>query len=39
VGEGNRGIIVECRSVEVVVGKLREYRVAEGRFVLDWGDE
>jgi uncharacterized protein (TIGR00730 family) len=39
VGEGNRGIIVECRSVEEVVGKLREYRVAEGRFVLDWGDE
>lgn len=36
VGEGNRGIMVEVEGVERVVEALRNYRVAEGRFRLDW---
>ena len=36
VGEGNRGIIVEAGSAGEVVERLRGYRVAEGRFVLEW---
>lgn len=38
VREGSRGIIEECKGAEEVVGKLREYRVAEGRLALDWGE-
>lgn len=36
VGEGNKGIIVEAKEAGEVVEKLKGYRVAEGRFVLDW---
>ncbi|KAL9623328.1 MAG: hypothetical protein Q9160_002435 [Pyrenula sp. 1 TL-2023] len=36
VGEGNRGILVEVEGPERVVEALRNYKVAEGRFVLDW---
>lgn len=39
VGEGNRGIICEARTGEDAVSCLREYRVAEGRFKLKWGNE
>jgi len=39
VGEGNRGIICEAGSGEEAVRCLREYRVAEGRFKLEWGNE
>jgi predicted Rossmann-fold nucleotide-binding protein len=39
VGHGNRGIIKEASSAEEVVRALMEYRVAEGRFKLEWGNE
>lgn len=39
VGEGNRGIIVEAKQVDDVVRSLRDYRVAEGRFKLEWGKQ
>jgi predicted Rossmann-fold nucleotide-binding protein len=39
VGQGNRGIIKEATSAEEVVRALMEYRVAEGRFKLEWGNE
>jgi uncharacterized protein (TIGR00730 family) len=39
VGEGNRGIICEAKTGEDAVRCLREYRVAEGRFKLEWGNE
>lgn len=39
VGEGNRGIIHEAKTGEEAVRRLREYRVAGGRFKLEWGNE
>jgi predicted Rossmann-fold nucleotide-binding protein len=39
VGVGNKGIIKEARTAEDVVRALREYRVAEGRFKLEWGND
>lgn len=39
VGLGNRDILVEVQKVEDVVEALKGYRVAEGRFKLDWGQE
>ena len=36
VGPGNAGILVEALDAEEVVVMLREYRVAEGRYKLDW---
>ncbi|MCJ1302490.1 hypothetical protein MMC08_005293 [Hypocenomyce scalaris] len=36
IGMGNAGILVEALDAEEVVRELREYRVAEGRFQLDW---
>jgi len=39
VGVGTQGIIKEARTPEEVVRQLRDYRVAEGRFKLEWGNE
>ncbi|OQN98219.1 hypothetical protein B0A48_15495 [Cryoendolithus antarcticus] len=39
VGEGNKGIMVEAKTAEEVVEKLRGYRNAEGRFKLSWGEK
>lgn len=39
VSEGNRGILVEADSADGVVRALREYRNAEGRFGLTWGED
>ena len=36
VAEGNRDIIVEARTAEEVVERLKAYEVASGRFNLDW---
>ncbi|EEH16786.2 hypothetical protein PABG_06873 [Paracoccidioides brasiliensis Pb03] len=36
VSEVNKGIFVECKRVEEVVGALRAYRLCEGRYSLDW---
>lgn len=36
VGENNRGILQECKSVEGVLPALRNYRLTEGRYNLDW---
>lgn len=39
VGEGNANIIVEVNDPSQVVDALRNYKVAEGRFNLDWTRE
>lgn len=39
VQEGNANIIVEAKSGEEAVKALREYKVCEGRFKLEWGNE
>jgi uncharacterized protein (TIGR00730 family) len=36
VGESNANILVEVKRPEDVVEALRDYKVAEGRFKLDW---
>lgn len=36
VGEANADILVEVKRAEDVVEALRDYKVAEGRFKLDW---
>jgi len=36
VGEGAANILVEVKNTSDVVGALREYKVAPGRFKLDW---
>lgn len=36
IAPGNAGILVEALDAEEVIRQLREYRVAEGRFQLDW---
>ena len=39
VSDANKGILVEGRSGEEVVGKLRNYQVSEGRLNLKWVDK
>jgi uncharacterized protein (TIGR00730 family) len=39
VQEGNANIIVEAKSAEEAVSALLEYKVSEGRFKLEWGNE
>jgi uncharacterized protein (TIGR00730 family) len=39
IQEGNANIIVEATSGEEAVKALREYKVCEGRFKLEWGHE
>lgn len=39
VGEGNKDIIAEAKSAEEAVTALREYKVSEGRFKLEWGNQ
>ena len=39
VGESNMGIIKEARTAEGAVDELQGYRVSEGRFKLEWGNE
>jgi len=39
VQEGNRGIIVKATTGEEAVRALKEYKVTEGRFKLEWGNE
>lgn len=36
IAPGNGGILVEALDAEEVVRELREYKIAEGRFNLDW---
>jgi uncharacterized protein (TIGR00730 family) len=36
VGESNAGILVEVKDTGEVLNALKEYRVAEGRFKLNW---
>jgi len=36
VGKQNENIMVEANTAENCVKQLREYKVAEGRFGLDW---
>jgi len=37
VGENNRGIIAEAKTPEEAVRELRDYKVSQGRFRLEWG--
>lgn len=39
VGEGSRGIIVPATTAEGVLRALRDYKNAEGRYNLTWGEE
>lgn len=39
IAPGNAGILVEALEAEEVIIQLKEYRVAEGRFNLDWGQK
>ncbi|EER40368.1 lysine decarboxylase-like protein [Histoplasma capsulatum var. duboisii H88] len=36
VSHANKGILVECHSVEEVLGALRGYRLSEERYSLNW---
>ena len=36
VGEANANILVEVKSTADVVEALKDYKVSEGRFKLDW---
>ena len=36
IAPGNAGILVEALDAEEVVKELKEYRIAEGRFKLNW---
>lgn len=36
ISEDNRHILVEAKSVDEVADKIKNYRVADGRYVLDW---
>ncbi|PQE13828.1 lysine decarboxylase protein [Rutstroemia sp. NJR-2017a WRK4] len=39
VGEGSKGIVVDVATAEEAVKALRDYKVSEGRFKLEWGNE
>lgn len=39
IGEGNANIIMEVKDPKDVVDALRDYKVAEGRFNMDWTNE
>lgn len=39
VAENNAGIIVEAKIADQVITQLAEYKNAEGRFKLDWGQK
>ncbi|KUJ11576.1 uncharacterized protein LY89DRAFT_227770 [Mollisia scopiformis] len=39
VGEGTKGIIKEAKTGQECVEGLKDYKVAEGRFKLEWGNE
>ncbi|KAL2052884.1 hypothetical protein ABVK25_006824 [Lepraria finkii] len=39
ISSANGGILVEALDAEEVVRQLREYRVSEGRFKLDWSQK
>lgn len=39
IAPGNGGILVEALDAEEVVKQLQEYKVAEGRFKLDWSQK
>jgi len=39
VGEGSKNIIRCAENGEEAVRELRDYKVVEGRFKLEWGNE
>lgn len=39
ISESNNGIMVEAKEADEVIDCLREYRNAEGRFKLHWGEK
>ncbi|KAG0648189.1 Bifunctional cytokinin biosynthesis [Hyphodiscus hymeniophilus] len=39
VGVSNRAIIKEAKTAEDAIKELKAYRVSEGRFKLQWGNE
>ena len=36
ISQDNRHILVEAKSVDEVADKIKNYKVAAGRYVLDW---
>ena len=36
ISEDNRHILVEAKSVDEVADKIKNYKVATGRYILDW---
>lgn len=39
VGETNKNIVVDCSTAEGAIQALRDYKLTEGRFKLEWGNE
>ncbi|KAF7865949.1 hypothetical protein EAF04_006113 [Stromatinia cepivora] len=39
VGEANKKIVVDCGTAEGAIKALRDYKLTEGRFKLEWGNE
>ncbi|ESZ91226.1 hypothetical protein SBOR_8400 [Sclerotinia borealis F-4128] len=39
VGENNKGIVVDAATAEEAIEALRNYKLTEGRFKLEWGNE
>ncbi|PYH63544.1 LOG family protein [Aspergillus vadensis CBS 113365] len=39
VGQANKGIMVECKEVEEVIGVLKAYKPSGGRLNLSWGSK
>ncbi|TGO36733.1 hypothetical protein BHYA_0116g00220 [Botrytis hyacinthi] len=39
VGEANKNIVVDCKTAEETIQALRDYKLTEGRFKLEWGNE
>jgi uncharacterized protein (TIGR00730 family) len=37
VGENNKDIIAEAKTAEQAIRELRDYKVSQGRFKLEWG--
>lgn len=37
VGENNQNIIAEAKTAEQAITELRDYKVSQGRFKLEWG--
>ena len=39
VGVGSSGIVVDVKTAEDAIKALKDYKLSEGRFKLQWGNE